>query len=106
MRLTAAPSAAPHRKLHDERAALPRAVALDEDLSAVVRDDRSHDEQAEAGAFDARAHRAGNPIEPLEDALPLDGEIPIPLIADAQRHRRGIGLLELDGDAHGRPLNT
>ena len=57
------------RQLHGERAAAAGPVALGEHLAAVARDHRADDEQAQAGAFDARRDRAGNPVEALEDPL-------------------------------------
>ena len=50
-------------------------------------DHRSDDEQAEARAFDARRHRAGNPVEALEDPLELGRRDADALVAHAQRGR-------------------
>ena len=60
------------RQLEPEDAAAARAPG-GRDPAAVRLDDRSRDEQPEAGAGDLRADRAGRAVEAFEDALLLAG---------------------------------
>ena len=54
-----------------EGAAVPRAFALRPGAAAVPLGHRTHDEQAEPGAFDARRQRPGHAVEAPENALQL-----------------------------------
>ena len=96
----AAHAAASERELHGERAAAAGPVALGEDLAAVARDDGADDEEAEAGALDARRHRARDAVEALEDLLQLGDRNADAAIADAERGGARVGLLQLHGDLH------